>query len=152
MSNCSCNQVQPPIVTATLAAGSVASPYYVMVNLTQRLCYKTCVANTPVFSPRFSVVSFSKVGTAQYMATIHCEGIISYIPCNGDCSCTKQQPLSCNFTIPFYTTTTPLSVTIAQGATINDVAASGCQSCSRTFTSETPLSLTISATAAATND
>lgn len=150
MSNC--NQVQPPIITATLAAGSVASPYYIMANITQRLCYKTCVDSTPVFSPRFSVLSFAKVGTAQYMATVHVEGIISYIPCGGDCGCTKQQPLSANFTIPFYTTTTPLTVAITQGTTINDIAASGCVNCSRTFISETPLQLTVSATAAASEN
>lgn len=152
MSDCNCSQVQPPIITATLAAGSTASPYYVMANISQRLCYKTCADVTPVFSPRFSVLSFAKVGTAQYMATVHVEGIISYIPCNGGCECTKQQPLSANFTIPFYTTTTPLTVSVAQGVTINDVAVSGCQSCSRNFISETPLSLTISATAAATEN
>jgi hypothetical protein len=150
MSNC--NQVQSPIITATLAAGSVASPYYVMANITQRLCYKTCVDSAPVFAPRFSVLSFAKVGTAQYMATVHVEGIISYIPCGGDCDCTKQQPLSANFTIPFYTTTTPLTVTVSQGVTINDVVASGCVSCSRTLVSETPLSLTVSSTAAASTN
>jgi hypothetical protein len=141
--------VQPANITATLAAGSVASPFYVMANITQRLCYKTCAANTPVFSPRFSVLSFAKVGTSQYMATCHVEGIISYIPCGGGCDCTKQQPLSQNFTIPFYSTSTPLTVSIVQGTTINDVAVSGCQSCSRSFISETPLSLTVSSTATA---
>jgi hypothetical protein len=146
MSSC-CNQVQPPIITATLAAGSVASPYYVMANISQRLCYKTCADVNPVFSPRFSVISFSKVGTAQYMAVCHVEGIISYVPCGGDCGCTKQQPLSADFTIPFYTTTTPLTVSVTQGVTINNVAVSGCQQCSRQFVSETPLALTISSTA-----
>jgi hypothetical protein len=146
--NCS-NQIQPPIINATLAAGSTASPYYVLCNISQRLCFKTCADNTPVFAPRFSVLSFSKVGTAQYVATVHVEGIISYVPCNGDCCCTKQQPLSTNFTIPFYTTTTPVTVSVTQGVTINDVAVSGCQTCSRAFVSETPLALTASSTAAA---
>jgi hypothetical protein len=148
MSNC-CNQVQPADITATLAAGSVTSPYYFMANISQRLCYKTCVTNTPVFNPRFSLLGYSKVGTNQYVATVHCEGIISYIPCNGGCECTKQQPLSQNFTIPFYFSGTPLTVNIAQGATINAISASNCQTCSRAFVSETPITLTISATATA---
>jgi hypothetical protein len=114
-----------------------------MCNISQKLCQKTCADNTPVFNPRFNVVSFSKVGTSQYMATVHVEGIISYIPCNGGCDCTKQQPLSANFTIPFFAATTPTSVTVVQGATINDVAVSGCQNCSKNFVSETPLALTI---------
>jgi hypothetical protein len=148
----SCNQVQAPVISATLAAGSVASPFYIMANISQRLCFKTCADNTPVFAPRFSVLSFAKVGTSQYMATCHVEGIISYIPCGGDCSCTRQQPLSANFTIPFYATTTPVTVSLAQGVTINDVATVGCQNCSRQFVSETPLSLTVSSTATAANE
>jgi hypothetical protein len=148
MSNC-CNQVQPADITATLAAGSVASPYYFMANISQRLCFKSCVQNTPVFSPRFSLLGFAKVGTNQFVATVHCEGIISYIPCNGNCDCTKQQPLSQDFTIPFYFSGTPLNVAIAQGVTVNSLAASNCQTCSRNFVSETPISLTVSATAAA---
>lgn len=148
MSNC-CNQVQAADITATLAAGSVTSPYYFMANISQRLCFKTCVATTPVFVPRFSLLSFSKVGTNQYVATVHCEGIISYVPCNGNCDCTQQQPLSQNFTIPFYFAGTPLTVTLSQGATINALAASGCQQCTRQFVSETPIALTVSATATA---
>jgi hypothetical protein len=146
MDNCSCNQNQAPIINTTLAAGSVASPYYISCNITQKLCYKTCVEDTPVFNPRFSIIGFSKVGTAQYIATVHVEGIICYNPC-GTCCCAAQQPLSANFTIPFYTTTTPLSVTVTQGATINTMA-KGCQNCSRQFVSETPLTMAVSATAA----
>jgi hypothetical protein len=148
MSNC-CNQVQPADITATLAAGSATSPYYFMANISQRLCFKSCVQNTPVFNPRFSLLSYSKVGTNQYVATIHCEGIISYVPCNGGCDCTKQQPLSQNFTIPFYFSGTPLNVALTQGSTINTLAATNCQTCSRNFVSETPIALTVSATAAA---
>jgi hypothetical protein len=148
MSNC-CNQIQPADITATLAAGSVASPYYILANISQRLCFKTCVQNTPVFSPRFSLLSYSKVGTNQYVATIHCEGIISYVPCNGGCDCTKQQPLSQNFTVPFYFSGTPTTVSLSQGSTINTIAATDCQTCSRNFVSETPIALTVSATAAA---
>jgi len=125
----------------------VASPYFVQVNISQRLCHKTCAENTPVFAPQFSLRSVSQVGTGQYVATIHVEGIISYVPCNGGCDCTKQQPLSQDFTIPIASTAAP-TVTIEQGATVNSIAASSCKPCSRSFVSETPLTVTV-ATAAA---
>jgi hypothetical protein len=144
-----CNQIKPAEISATLAAGSVTSPYYFMANITQILCQKTCAANTPVFSPRYSLLSYAKVGTNQYMATVHVEGIISYVPCNGDCSCTRQQPLSQNFTIPFYFSGTPLTVSITQGTTVNSMAVSGCVECSKVLVSECPITLTVSATAAA---
>jgi hypothetical protein len=140
--NC-CNKVQAPSITPTLAAGSVASPYYVLINISQRLCYKTCADNSPVFAPRFSVVNFVKVGTNQYIANCNVQGIISYVRCGGDCSCTMQQPLNANFTIPFQASATPTSVTITQSPTINVMAASGCQTCSKDFVSETPLSIVI---------
>ena len=142
MSNCSCNKIQPAVITPVLAVGSVASPYFVQVNISQRLCYQTCVEQTPVFNPRFSLVSVSQVGTGQYIATIHTEGIISYVPCNGGCECTKQQPLSQDFTIPIYSATAP-TVTIAQGTSVNAMSASGCVRCSRSFVSETPLTITV---------
>lgn len=140
--SCNCNKIQPAVITPVLAVGSVASPYFVQVNISQRLCYPTCLQNTPVFNPRFSLVSVSQVGTGQYIAEIHAEGIISYVPCNGGCACTKQQPLSQNFTIPIYSATAP-TVTIAQGASVNAMAVTGCQSCGRSFVSETPLTITI---------
>lgn len=136
-----CNMIQPAVITATLAAGDAASPYFVQVNISQRLCHKTCAEQTPVFNPRFSLVSLDNVGTSQYVATIHVEGIISYVPCNGGC-CTKQQPLSQNFTVPIFSTATLNTVTVAAGASVNSVAAQPCQKCSRTFVSETPLTLT----------
>lgn len=136
-----CNMVQPAVITATLAAGSTTSPYYAQVNISQRLCYKTCADVTPVFNPQFSVVSLDTVGTNQYVATIHVEGIISYVPCGGGC-CTKQQPLSQNFTVPIYSTTALTGVTVAAGNVVNSVAASACQNCSRAFVSETPLTIT----------
>jgi hypothetical protein len=142
--SCSCNKVQPAVITPVLALGSVASPYFVQVNITQRLCYSTCVANTPVFNPRFSIKSVTQVGTGQYVAEIHCEGIISYVKCGGDCGCTKQQPLSQDFTIPIAKTGTAPTITLAQGAALNAVAANGCADCSRVFVSETPLTITVS--------
>ncbi len=143
----SCNKIPAAAITPVLAAGSVASPYFVDVNISQRLCDKTCADNTPVFAPQFSLKSVALVGTGQYMATIHVEGIISYVPCNGGCSCTRQQPLSQDFTIPIASATEP-TVTIAQGAAVNSIAATGCQRCSRMFVSEVPLTITV-ATAAA---
>lgn len=131
------------------AAGSVASPYFYEVNITQRLCYPTCADNTPVFNPQFSLKSLSQVGTGRYVATIHVEGIISYVPCNGGCGCTKQQPLSQDFTIPIQSASAP-TVTIEQGTAMNAVAASACQPCSRTFVSETPITVTVATAAAPT--
>lgn len=138
------NKIQASVITPVLAAGSVASPYFYQVNISQRLCHKTCADNTPVFQPVYSLKGVSQVGAGQYVATIHVEGIISYVPCNGGC-CTKQQPLSQDFTIPIASTAAP-SVTIAQGSSVNAVAATACQPCSRTFVSETPLTITVATT------
>lgn len=137
-----CNKIQPAIITPVLAAGSTTSPYFFQVNISQRLCEKTCAETTPVFAPRFSLRSLATVGTGQYVATIHVEGIISYVPCNGGCKCTKQQPLSQDFTIPIKSATAP-TVTIAQGASVNSIAATSCKPCSRSFVSETPLTVTV---------
>lgn len=142
MSNCNCNKIQPAVITPVLALGSAASPYFLQVNITQRLCFQTCVEQTPVFSPSFFLLGVSQVGESQYIATIRVEGIISYVPCNGGCECTKQQPLSQEFTVPISSTATP-TVTITKGATVNAMAASGCQRCSRQFVSETPLTITV---------
>lgn len=136
------NKIAPAIITPVLAAGSVASPYFFEVNISQRLCFPSCADNTPVFDPKFSLKSLSQVGDGQYVATVHVEGIISYVPCGGGCGCTKTQPLSQDFTIPIASTTAP-AVSIAQGATANAVAASACQPCSRAFVSETPLTITV---------
>lgn len=141
--NCNCNKIQPAVITPTLAAGSVASPYFVLVNITQRLCFPTCVEqNAPVFNPLFSLKSVAQVATGQYVATIHVEGIISYVRCHGGCNCTKQQPLSQDFTVPIASATAP-TVTLTQGAAVNTVASNGCQECSRSFVSETPLTITV---------
>lgn len=142
MSNC-CNKVQSASITPVLALGSVVSPFFVQVNVSQRLCFPTCAEQTPVFNPRFSLKSVAQVAVGQYVATIHVEGIISYVKCHGNCCCTKQQPLSQDFTVPFVKTGTAPVVTISQGAAVNAVAVSGCQECSRNFVSETPLTITV---------
>ena len=135
------NKVSAAIITPVLAAGSVASPYFVQVNITQKLCYLTCAETTPVFAPQFSLRSVAQVGIGQYVATIHIEGIVSYLPCNGSC-CTKQQPISQDFTIPIASATAP-TITIAQGTSVNAVVATACKPCTRTFVSETPLTITV---------
>lgn len=131
------------LISATLAAGSVASPYYVQVNISQRLCNPSCVDNTPVFNPTFSVRSISAVGTGQYVVTVHVEGVINYVPCGGNTCNTRTQLLSQDFTIPITSATEPTSVTIVAGTTVNDVKGVGCQNCSRDFVSETPLTITV---------
>lgn len=130
-------------ITPTLAAGSVASPYYIQVNISQRLCSPACEDQSPVFNPAFSLVGYSEVGTGQYVATIKVEGVISYVPCGGNACCTRTQVLSQTFTVPFASATAPTSVTIASGTTVNAVVTSACQSCSRDFVSETPITLTV---------
>ena len=130
-------------ITPTLAAGSVASPYYIQVNISQRLCYPTCVEKTPVFKPTFSVESVAMVGTGQYVATIKVEGVISYDPYGGGSCCMKSQLISQTFTIPIASATAPTSVTVTAGTSVNSVSATGCQQCSRAFVSETPLTVTV---------
>lgn len=141
--NCN-NMIQPAVITATLAAGSAASPYYAQVNISQRLCHKTCADLAPVFNPQFSVVSLDSVGTNQYELTVNVQGIISYVPCGGGC-CTKTQPINQNFTIPIYSTTALSGATVTAGSVVNTIATSPCQKCSRAFVSETPLTITTTA-------
>lgn len=136
------NKIQSPIITATLAAGSTTSPYAYLVNVTQRLCYPTCADTTPVFLPQYSLVSTSLVSTGLYSVTINVQGVISYVPCNGGCGCTKTQPLNQDFTILISSATVP-TITMTQGTTTNSVSATACQPCSRTFVSETPLTITV---------
>lgn len=137
------NKQNSAVITATLAAGSVASPYFIEVNIAQRLCSPACEGQTPVFNPQFSLVGYSAVGTGQYIATIHVEGLISYVPCGGNSCCTRTQLISQNFTIPFASATAPTSVTIEAGTTVNAIQVVACQNCSRDFTSATPITLTI---------
>lgn len=131
------------IITPVLAAGSTASPYYFQVNISQKLCNKSCVESMPSFNPVFTVKSVSNVGTSQYVATIHVEGVIAYTPCDGNVCCTKTQLISQDFTLPFASTTAPTTVTVTAGQPVNIIAGSMCQKCSRNFVNETPLTLTI---------
>ena len=137
------NKQNAAIITATLAAGSTTSPYFVQVNVSQRLCSPTCVDRTPVFNPAYSYVSLSNVGTSQYVITVHVEGIIAYVPCGGNTCNTRTQLISQDFTIPISSATEPTSVTIAAGTTVNSVTPIGCENCTRNFVSETPITITI---------
>lgn len=137
------NKTNSAIITPVLAAGSVVSPYYVQVNISQRLCYKSCVDSQPSFAPIFSVKSVSQVGTGQYVATIHVEGLISYIPCNGNECCTKTQLISQDFTLPIAAAAAPTSVTVTSGTPVNIIAGGACQNCSRNFVNETPITVTV---------
>ena len=130
-------------ITPTLGLGSVDSPYFVQVNISQRLCSPACDSQTPVFAPTFSLVGYSEVGAGQYVATIKVEGIISYMPCGGNVCATRTQVLSQTFTVPFASATAPTSVTIASGVSVNAVVTSACQSCSRDFESATPITITV---------
>lgn len=133
----------PAIITATLAAGSTTSPYFFEVNLSQKLCSPTCADYTPVFNPAYTYKSISEVGTGQYVVTIHVEGVIAYIPCGCNSCSTRSQLVSQDFTIPIASATAPTSVTIAAGAVTNSVAQVGCQSCTRDFSSEVALTVTV---------
>lgn len=137
------NKINSAIITPVLAAGSVASPYFWQVGILQRLCHKSCVDSQPSFTPTFSVKSISMVSTGQYVATIHVEGLISYIPCDGNECCTKTQLISQDFTLPFASAAAPTAVTITAGVAVNIIAGGACQRCSRNFVSDTPITLTV---------
>ena len=133
----------PATITATLALGSTTSPYFVEVNISQRLCSSTCVDQTPVFTPAYSFKSLAEVGTGQYVVTIHVEGLISYVPCGNNTCGTRSQLISQDFTLPLASATAPTSVTIAAGTAVNKVEQVGCNTCSRDFVSESPLTITV---------
>jgi hypothetical protein len=139
----SCNKTNSAVITPVVALGSSASPYFVQVNISQRLCTPVCVDQVPVFAPRYSYAGIAQVAAGQYVITIHVEGIISYNPCGSNGCCSRQQNVSQDFTIPLASATAPTSVTIVQGSSVNAIHASGCQNCSREFVSETPLTITV---------
>ena len=135
------NKIQPALITFVPALGSTASPYAGMIKIDQRLCYKCCADSTPVFTPQFSKKNIAQAGTNLYAVTIHVEGIISYVPCGGGC-CSKTQQVSGDVEVLISSATVP-NVTITPGASINALAATACQQCTRTFTSATPLTITV---------
>lgn len=136
---------RPAVITATLALGATtAAPYY-DVNITQQLCTAACADEKPVFEPKFSVRGITTVGTSQYIITMHVEGVVSYVPCRCGTCCTRSQVISQDFTIPVFSATPVTSVTPSAGASANGIARTACSDCSRTFVSDTPLTLTIAA-------
>lgn len=130
-------------IMATLAVGATATAPYYDVNITQQLCAPSCVDETPVFNPQFSVKSIANVGTSQYLITIHVEGVISYVPCNCGSCCTRSQVVSQDFTIPVFSATAITNVTISLGSVKNRLVKVACCSCSKTFVCDAPLTLTI---------
>lgn len=136
----------PAHITATLAVGATATAPYYDVNITQQLCTPACVDETPVFAPTFTVKSIANVGTSQYLVVLHVEGVINYVPCNCGTCCTRSQVVSQDFTIPVFSATPIGSVTPSIGAVQNGIARIACCSCSKTFVSDAPLTLTITAT------
>lgn len=133
----------PACIMATLAVGATATAPYYDVNITQQLCAPSCVDETPVFNPQFSVKSIANVGTSQYLITIHVEGVISYVPCNCGSCCTRSQVVSQDFTIPVFSATAITTVTTSLGSVKNRLVKVACCSCSKTFVCDAPLTLTI---------
>lgn len=133
----------PACIMATLAVGATATAPYYDVNITQQLCAPSCVDETPVFNPQFSVKSIANVGTSQYLITIHVEGVISYVPCNCGSCCTRSQVVSQDFTIPVFSSTAITNVTTSLGSVKNRLVKVACCSCSKTFVCDAPLTLTI---------
>lgn len=135
-------KIPAPIVTATLAANSTTTPFSFMINVSQKLCFGTCTGSTPVFTPEVTLLGVSTVTANVYMATVHIEGIISYVPCNGGCCDMKAQPISTNVNIPIKSNTAP-TVTITKRGVTNSIAATPCQTCSRNFVSEIELDVAV---------
>lgn len=132
-----------PTITAQVAAGSTSSPFFVDVVIRQKLCHDTCIDTTPVFTPTFAVVSTDNVGEDQYIITLSVEGVIHYTPCSRGVCYTKAQTVSATFTIPYYGTAEPTSVTIEAGTPVNSLLTEPCHQCSDVFVSRTPITLTV---------
>lgn len=129
-------------ITATLAAGSTAIPFYYEVEIAHELCCKTCAESAPVFTPAFSAGEIKTVGTDQYLININVQGVVTYNPCGNVCTA-KSEAISESFAIPYYATTAPTSVEVTQGATVNAIDTDPCKTCGKALVSTTPLSITI---------
>lgn len=135
-------KTNPAIIHATLALNATATAPYYDINITQILCQCTCADEKPVFDPKFSVLSVEAVGTNQYLINFHVEGVVHYIPCGCGSCATKQQIISQEFAVPVYSTVAITGVTITAGASQNYIARNSCANCSKTFVSDTPVTLT----------
>ena len=134
-----------PIICVQLAAGSVASPFYLDAVIRQELCHEACAEAAPLFAPTFSVVGTEEVGTDQYLNKLHVEGATNHTPCRGGACSVRTMTVSEDFTVP-YSGTAPASVTVSTGETENSIETSPCRTCGRTMVSRTPISLTVTAT------
>lgn len=133
----------PAVITASLSAGSTTSPFFYDVNIMQTLCHEVCFEDTPVFDPQFTLKSVAPGGvTGLYIATINVQGVISYIPCGCGSCATRQQVINQDFTISIKSATEP-TVTMTVGTTENGIVKSSCRNCSKTFVSETALSIAV---------
>lgn len=133
-------------IVNTLAAGSVASPYFYKSTITKQLCRKTCANNAPVFNPAFSLVSTSLVGENQYEVTINVQGSITYTPCGSCDCCAKTQLVNENFIVPLYATTAPSAINVSGSVISNKIQTSGCSNCGNIFLSDCALTLTVTTT------
>lgn len=77
------------------------------------------------------------------MVQVRVQGAINYVKCGCGCCGTMSQPLNATFSIPVTSATAPTSVTITKGNTVNAVAVSNCQTCSRQFISDNFVTLTV---------
>lgn len=130
-------------ITAELAAGSTASPFFYEVTINHKLCQRTCAEDGALFAPTYAYVSTQNVGTDQYLITLQVTGVIHYTPCGASQCCVKAETISEEFTVPYYSATAPTSVVVAQGATTNNVVTEPCKDCSDEFVSITPITITI---------
>lgn len=143
MNNCQNNRIAAPLISVTPSLGSTTSPYQLQVTINQRLCARVCSQNTPVFIPSFDVLGITNVGGTQYMVQVRVQGTISYVRCGCGCEGTMSQPLNAVFSIPVTSATAPTSVTITKGNTVNDIAVTDCQTCSRQFVSDNFVTLNV---------
>lgn len=133
----------PAIIVANLAAGSYSTPYLYDVEIAQRLCVEACADEVPVFAPVFTLKSVAAGGvTGLWIATLHVEGVVSYIPCGCGSCATKVQVISQDFTLPIKASAEP-TLTLTQGTTSNGILRNTCSRCSRTFVSDTGLSIAV---------
>ena len=77
------------------------------------------------------------------MVQVRVQGAINYIRCGCGCEGAMSQPLIAVFSIPVSSATAPTSVTIEKGNTVNDIAVTDCQTCSRQFVSDNFITLTV---------
>ena len=136
-----CSNAKRAVITASLAAGSTASPYQYSVDIEQRLCHAVCVDNVPVFAPALSLVNVTPVSATVYSVVVNVSGTISYTPCGCQCN-GKVMPINQNFEFKITSASAP-TVTIAGGVAANSLAPAPCCDCTRNFVSSIPMTVTV---------